>query len=262
MPRHSKNTERGSKVKNRKRQHRKALRELLTHKLQCPGVPVSLLAREHALQERCAQRRWKAFEKARATGRSEKEALKDAVADKRGGQNRAFTPAHEKLLGDIVRAAQIATPANVGTKITFPTITASGEKLPMCAILKGKTPRCLKKVQTGASADVKKVKLYFSQKGWVNEGIMALYLRDVLVPFTHGNPAALIIDSYKAHFTPAIRDAAAAMNLQLIQVPGGCTADLQPLDASFNGPLLMKRKHIWAQKKLPPLRCGLCSGSN
>jgi hypothetical protein len=40
------------------------------------------------------------------------------------------------------------------------------------------------------------------------------------------------------------------MNLQLIQVPGGCTAELQPLDASFNGPLLMKRKQIWAANKL------------
>jgi hypothetical protein len=40
------------------------------------------------------------------------------------------------------------------------------------------------------------------------------------------------------------------MNLQLIQVPGGCTAELQPLDVSFNGPLLMKRKQIWVANKL------------
>ena len=40
------------------------------------------------------------------------------------------------------------------------------------------------------------------------------------------------------------------MNLQLIQVPGGCTAELQPLDVGFNGPLLMKRKQIWAAQKL------------
>jgi hypothetical protein len=40
------------------------------------------------------------------------------------------------------------------------------------------------------------------------------------------------------------------MQLQLIQVPAGCTSELQPLDVNFNGPLLMARKHIWAQNRL------------
>jgi hypothetical protein len=149
------------------------------------------------------------------------------------------------------QAAKISTPVNVGTKITtFPTVTASGERLPLCAVLKGKTPRCLKKIQEGASSDVRKVQLYYSEKGWINEEIMQRYLHDVLLPYTNSLPAALILDSYPAHFTPAVRDAAAAMNLQLIQVPGGCTSVLQPLDVSFNGPLLMKRKQLWAAKKL------------
>ena len=149
------------------------------------------------------------------------------------------------------KAAKIHTPINVGTKVTtFPTISASGVHLPLCAILKGKTPRCLRKVQEHASVDVKKVQLYYSEKGWVNEGIMALYFRDVLLPYTHCRPAALIVDSYRAHFTPAVRAAAAAMELQLIQVPGGCTAELQPLDVNFNRTLLMKRKQIWARHKL------------
>jgi hypothetical protein len=149
------------------------------------------------------------------------------------------------------QAANITTPANHLLKITtFPTITAAGDRLPMCAVLKGKTPRTLNKIKNGASADVSQVQLYYSEKGWINEGIMALYFRDVLLPYTRAQPAALIVDSYRAHFTPAVRDAAAAMQLQLIQVPGGCTAEYQPLDVNFNGPLLMKRKQIWAQKKL------------
>jgi hypothetical protein len=148
-------------------------------------------------------------------------------------------------------AAKIHTGVNVGTKITtFPTISAAGDKLPMCAVLKGKTPRSLRKITEGASAAVHKVRLYYSEKGWINEGIMALYLRDVLLPRTHAQTAALILDSYRAHFTPAILEAARAMNLQLIQVPAGCTSELQPLDVNFNGPLLMARKHIWAQKRL------------
>ena len=371
MPRRSSNTERGSQVGLHKRQRQAALRELLVTKLCCPALSLRQLAGQRQLSDDSAQRRWRAFQKARAAGRTQEEALDDAVEDHRGGHNRTFTPAHEQLLGDIVRAAQpsmthtqiqaealrfkrdvdvansshatrsaplfrasdhfvtrfkrrqrlsshrtavaheskaelardmeleklafivevrdaiercgaamvfnmdetpvslldapvtavvptgskqaaqIRSTANVGTKLTtFPTISAAGDKLALCAILKGKTARCLKKVQEGASADVRRVLLYYSVKGWVNEGIMALYLRDVLLPYTRCRPAALILDSYRAHFSPAVCEAAAAMNLQLIQVPGGCTAELQPLDARFNGPLLMKRKQIWAAQKL------------
>lgn len=371
MPPHSQNTERGSQVGLHKRRQRVALRAVLAQKVRCPALSLRQLAQQQSLAERSAQRRWQTYEKARAAGRTQEEALDDAVADGRGGHNRTFTPAQEQLLGEIVRAskpsmahtqiqaealrfkrdvdvatgsratrstplfrasdhfvagfkrrqrlsshrtavtheskaelardmeleklafvvevrdaierygagmvfnmdehpvslldapvtavvptgtkqaAQILTTANVGTKITtFPTISAAGDKLPLCAVLKGKTPRCLRKVQEGASADVRRVKLYYSEKGWVNESIMVLYFRDALQPFTRSRPAALILDSYNAHFTPAVHEAAAAINLHLIQVPGGCTAELQPLDVSFNGPLLMKRKQIWAAQKL------------
>jgi hypothetical protein len=371
VPRHSSNTERGSQIGLRQRKRTASLRGLLADKLRLPDASLRQLARQHHLSKTAATRRWAAYQKARAAGRTQDEALDDAVADRRGGHNRTFTPEHEQLLGDIVRAAQpsmaheqiqaealrfkrdvdvatgshitrctplfkasdhfvtrfkrrqrlsshrtavvheskaelqrdmelekiafvvevrdaiercgaamvfnmdetpvslldvpvtavvatgskqaakVATSAKVPTHFTtFPTISAAGDKLPLCAILRGKTPRCLKKVQEGASADVKKVHLYYSERGWMNEGVMVLYFRDILLPYTHCRPAALIVDCFQAHWTPAIRDAAAAMNLQLIQVPGGCTAELQPLDVSFNGPLLMKRKQIWAANKL------------
>jgi len=54
-------------------------------------------------------------------------------------------------------------------------------------------------------------------------------------------PAALIIDSYAAHFTQAVRSTAASLNIQLIKIPAGCTSDLQPLGVGFNGPLLMNQ---------------------
>jgi len=371
VPRHSSNTERGSRVGLLKRERAEQWRQLLQQKLLAPALPLRHLARDAQLSHDSAAKRWKAYERARAEGRTQDEALGDAAADHRGGHNRTFTPAHEQLLGDIVRAAQpsmaqkqiqaealrfkrdvevatgshatrsaplfkasdhfvtrfkrrqrlsshrtavvhqskaelardmelekisfvvevrdaierygaamvfnmdetpvslldvpvtavVATGSKQAAKVptsakvpthftTFPTITAAGDKLPLCAILRGKTPRCLKKVREGASADVKKVHLYYSERGWMNEGVMVLYFRDILLPYTHCRPAALIVDCFQAHWTPAIRDAAAAMNLQLIQVPGGCTAELQPLDASFNGPLLMKRKQIWAANKL------------
>ena len=43
------------------------------------------------------------------------------------------------------QAAKVRTPAKVPTRYTtFATLSAAGSKLPLCAILRGKTPRCLK----------------------------------------------------------------------------------------------------------------------
>ncbi len=157
-----------------------------------------------------------------------------------------------------VVATGIKQPANIhssagslGTKITtLPTISAAGDKLQLCAILRGKTERCLTATRADAGEEGGKVRLYYSEKGWVNEGIMLRWLEDVVRPHTQGAPAALLLDSYTAHFTDAVQAAAAAMDLKLIQVPAGTTAEMQPLDVGFNGPLSMKRKQIWAAQKL------------
>jgi hypothetical protein len=149
-------------------------------------------------------------------------------------------------------AAHITSNAGaLGTKITtIPCISAAGNKLPLSAILRGKTERCLSNIRDYASVDIKKVKLYYSEKGWINENIMLKWLNDVVNPYTHSRPAALIMDSYKAHWTNAVQLAASKMNLHLILVPPGTTSELQPLDVGFNGALVMKRKQIWSEHKL------------
>jgi hypothetical protein len=106
VPRHSSNTERGSQIGLRQRKRTASLRGLLADKLRLPDASLRQLARQHQLSKTAATRRWAAYQKARAAGRTQDEALDDAVADRRGGHNRTFTPEHEQLLGDIVRAAQ------------------------------------------------------------------------------------------------------------------------------------------------------------
>ena len=69
---------------------------------------------------------------------------------------------------------------------------------------------------------------------------MLQWFADVIQPYTQSKPAALIVDTYAAHLTPAVRAAAAAINLELIEVPRGQTATRQPLDVSFNGPLKVR----------------------
>jgi hypothetical protein len=148
-------------------------------------------------------------------------------------------------------AAKVETTENIGLNITtFPAISAAGDKIPLCAVIKGKTDRVFKKIREGASLAVLRVHLYRSMKGWVNEKIMLQWLREIILPYTHGLPAALIMDSYAAHWTYSIRIAAMEMNLELIQVPRGCTPTLQPLDVSFNGPMKKARQAFWLEHKI------------
>lgn len=88
---------------------------------------------------------------------------------------------------------------------TFPCIAADGSKLPLCAVIKGKTDRCLKKIIDGASAVTKRVRLYTSVKGWMNTEIMLRWLEDVVQPYTRGEPSALILDRYPSHWREEVR---------------------------------------------------------
>jgi len=149
------------------------------------------------------------------------------------------------------RAAHVRTTSGNRLNVThFPTITASGRHLQLCAIIKGKTERSLKKIKTGASAAVQSVRLYTSLKGWTNSSIMIQYFRDVLQPWLAGRPGALVMDDYHAHWTNEVRAAAAAMDLQLIKVPPGRTYEYQPLDVCFNGPMTKARQRIWLEERI------------
>jgi hypothetical protein len=373
MPRQSVDTERGSVVHLRKRTRTAAWAELLRAKTLCPALSLRQLARDRVLSHNSAAKRWKVYERARAGGCTEAEAVERAAGDSRGGHNRTFTREQSSLLADIVREAtpamthtqirdealqlhqavhtnqhqlrSVASPlgaflasnqfvtrfkrqhdlashrtavayqpkakagqdrdkeyldyvtevhsamlqygarlvlnmdetainkidppttavvaknsghaalvhtsvGSLGQQITtLPCISAAGDKLQLGVVVKGKTPRCLRRILADASPALQRVRFYYSQKGWVNEQIMLEWLRDVVQPHTHSEPAALILDSYSSHFTADVRRAASEMNLELIQVPAGATSILQPLDVQFNSILLNARKKIWRERK-------------
>ncbi len=129
----------------------------------------------------------------------------------------------------------------------FPVITASGKKLPLSCILKGKTERVHKKITQNASEDVRKVQLYHAPKCRTNEEIMLYWIQDVILNYTEMKKCALILDSYAPHFTDKVRELCDELNIELIQVPKGCTARCQPLDVGFNGPLTAMRKKLYKQ---------------
>jgi len=149
------------------------------------------------------------------------------------------------------RAAHCTTDAGNRLNVThFPTISAAGNHLQLCAIIKGKTERTLKKIRTDASAPVSRVRLYFSQSGWTNSAIIVRWLADVVKPYLAGRSGALVLDDYHAHWTEEVRAAAAAIRLELIKVPPGLTCEYQPLDVSFNGPMVKERQKIWLRNRL------------
>jgi hypothetical protein len=153
-------------------------------------------------------------------------------------------------------AARCTSTAGNRLNVThFPTISAAGDHLQLCAIIQGKTPRTLKKVQENASAAVRKVRLYYSQSGWTNAAIIERWLEDVVAPFLGGHAGALVLDDYAAHWTDSVQAAAAALHMQLIRVPPGLTSEYQPLDVSFNGPMVKARQKLWLRNRVARPDC-------
>lgn len=136
---------------------------------------------------------------------------------------------------------------NPKQKVTvMPTITADGKKLPLAWINKAETDYAIK----NRMKLPQQIFSYYSDSGWVNEGIMLRWLIEVIKPAIPKRGAALIIDSYDAHWTPAVCECARKMKLRLIEVPKGTTSEYQPLDISVNGPMKRIEQRLFMDHKL------------
>jgi len=153
--------------------------------------------------------------------------------------------------GVVATASGLAAPCSTtaGNRLNttcFCCISAAGDKLPMGVVLRGKTQRVVNNLLRDAPAAVHRARFYFSKSGWVNAGIIIRWLHDVVRPFTGGEPAALLLDDYTAHWTEEVEDCAYAMDLQLIHVPPKQTIEYQPLDVCYHGPMVKRRQQLWA----------------
>lgn len=134
---------------------------------------------------------------------------------------------------------------NVKQSVTaMPTITAAGTKLPFAWINAGKTDLAISRMQLP-----KNVHSYYSESGWVNSGIMQLYIKDVLLPYTKKRPCALLLDNYGAHWDESVLELCRRNKVRLIEVPEGKTSSLQPLDYSVNGPMKKMRQRLYVQQR-------------
>lgn len=123
-------------------------------------------------------------------------------------------------------------------------INADGTFMKPIMIKKGKTLRCLTKVDTQD-----KMQKCFSNNGWVNCGIMIELLKNIY-DVTKGLYAVLILDMYPTHVDDFVTKDAAEKNITLVYVPAGLTGSLQPLDVGINGPLKAKSKKIFKRKRI------------
>jgi hypothetical protein len=60
------------------------------------------------------------------------------------------------------------------------------------------------------------------------------YFDQVIAPYTHEQPFALVVDDYGVYWTSEVLVAAFHRKIEFIHIPKGQTRVLQPLDVSFN----------------------------
>lgn len=123
---------------------------------------------------------------------------------------------------------------------SIPTISAAGDILPFAWISKGLTDLAIRRAKLPKS-----IISFSSPKGWTNEEVMCQYIEKIIFPYTKGTPCALLVDSYGAHWTEMARKVAWNHNVDLIEVPRGQTASLQPLDISFNSEFKRNRQSLY-----------------
>ena len=142
------------------------------------------------------------------------------------------------------------------------TIDSTGKKLPLLLIGKGKTTQC-ENTQFGFSNPIGQTgKNPYSdthhftthnESGWMNQEIWYKHLEnlrqqrpyDLKYPEdSKENKIYLVCDSFPVHFSDASVQEATKNNIELIQVPKGCTDECQPLDRRIFGSMKQQARAL------------------
>jgi hypothetical protein len=84
-----------------------------------------------------------------------------------------------------------------------------------------------------------------TEKGSVDQAIMVDWIQRVLLPYTHGQPSLLIIDSYEPHQVEFIMDLFSKYNVIVAVIPEGCNSKLQPMSISVTKLFRTHLKDTW-----------------
>jgi transposase len=78
-----------------------------------------------------------------------------------------------------------------------------------------------------------------SPNAWMTQQLMQRWIDSIFLPFAaeSNRPTCLILDSLRIHRNPTVARVIQEHGHQILYIPGGLTADVQPLDVGVNGPL-------------------------
>ena len=118
----------------------------------------------------------------------------------------------------------------------------AGDFLPIQLVYKGKTPRCLPKVESVPEG----WHLTYSPSHWSTEQTMRDYIQKIVVPYIEkmrqtlkladNYPALLLFDNFKAQCTQELLTLLDDNFINVLLIPPNCTDRLQPMDISVNKP--------------------------
>ena len=148
-----------------------------------------------------------------------------------------------------VPTVKISSSQNQKISLTaIATIDASGAKLPIWIIAKGKTSRC----ETKFGKPNENLIFCHTVNGWATEEILISYLEWIHAK-CNGEPCFLIWDVYAAHRAEIVQNKARELNIELLFVPAGGTSQYQPLDVRIFGELKSRARkkfeHLAFKKK-------------
>lgn len=86
------------------------------------------------------------------------------------------------------------------------------------------------------------VKCYKQKSNTMTSSIMVDYINNELSPLFNKQEKLLIMDSFSGHKTDLVKKALRDNGFDLLMIPGGYTAKLQPLDISVNRSFKSKLK--------------------
>ena len=120
-------------------------------------------------------------------------------------------------------------------------VAADGTKFPAMIVFKERNgqipPRVYQQLQAPDN-----VRVHATRNGWMTRE--ALMIR-VILGRVDGR-RLLVLDSYPAHRTQEVSEALLERNVDVVYIPGGCTALAQPVDVSIAKPFKDAVRDTWA----------------
>ena len=129
------------------------------------------------------------------------------------------------------------------------TVCADGSKLKPFCIFKGAKNGRIATREFPTNPVREQLTLVCQECAWQDEENMLQWIDATLVPHLQekagGVQAVLFLDSFSAHWTDTVKARMEELEIQVHQVPGGCTGLVQPIDVGIGKPFKDRLRRKW-----------------